>query len=62
MEIALIVSLIALAVALPGCIADSLTVIGKIRARRAKRGLLKKAIAAHVQDEMTLLSRGRMPQ
>ena len=35
MEIALIISLIALAVALPGCIADSLTVIEKIRARRA---------------------------
>ena len=35
MEIALIISLIALAVALPGCIADSLTVIEKLR--RAKR-------------------------
>lgn len=43
MEIALIVSLIALAVALPGCIADSLTVIEKIRARRAKRALFKKS-------------------
>ncbi len=42
MEIALIISLIALAVALPGCIADSLTVIEKIRARRAQR-LLKKS-------------------
>jgi hypothetical protein len=40
MEIALIISLIALAVALPGCIADSLTVIEKIRGARAKR-LLK---------------------
>lgn len=43
MEIALIISLIALAVALPGCIADSLTVIEKIRARRAKRALFKKS-------------------
>ncbi len=43
MEIALIISLIALAVALPGCIADSLTVIEKIRARRAQRSLLKKS-------------------
>lgn len=42
MEIAFIISLVALAVALPGCIADSLTVIEKIRARRAQR-LLKKS-------------------
>ena len=42
MEIALIISLIALAVALPGCIADSLIVIEKIRAHRTKR-LLKKS-------------------
>jgi hypothetical protein len=34
MEIALIISLIALAVALPGCIADSLTVIEKMRSRK----------------------------
>jgi hypothetical protein len=43
MEIALIISLIALAVALPGCIADSLTVIENIRARRAKHALFKKS-------------------
>jgi tRNA nucleotidyltransferase (CCA-adding enzyme) len=43
MEIALIISLIALAVALPGCIADSLTVIEKLRARRANRALFKKS-------------------
>ncbi|MDQ3816296.1 MAG: hypothetical protein M3362_01230 [Acidobacteriota bacterium] len=46
MEIALILSLIALAVALPGCIADSLTVIEKLRARRANR-LLKKSEIPH---------------
>jgi len=42
MELALIISLIALVVALPGCVADSLTLIEKARARRAKL-LLKKS-------------------
>lgn len=53
MEIALIISLIALAVALPGCIADSLTVIEKIRARRAKHALFKKSytLARARQDD-----------
>lgn len=52
MEIALIISLIALAVALPGCIADTLTVIEKLRARRAQR-LLKKSTKSgldHVRE------------
>ena len=48
MEIALIISLIALAVALQGCIADSLTVIEKIRTRRTNRALLKKATKSNV--------------
>jgi hypothetical protein len=46
MEIALIISLIALAVALPGCIADSLTVIEKLRARRVDPLFKKKSDAA----------------
>ena len=48
MEIALIISLIALAVALPGCIADSLTIIEKLRSRRANRALLEKSTKSNV--------------
>lgn len=34
MELALIIAIVALIVALPGCIADSLTLIGKLRAQK----------------------------
>lgn len=69
MELAVIISLIALAVALPGCIADSLTVIAKIRASLLKKSeasnslkeaaprpnsaLLKKSLNAHAPRMLT---------
>jgi hypothetical protein len=56
MEIALIISLIALAVALPGCIADSLSVIERIRSRRANRAILKKSESQHaLSNNLNLL-------
>jgi hypothetical protein len=42
MELALIIAIVALIVALPGCIADSITIIAKIRAHNEQRRSLKK--------------------
>ncbi|HLL74199.1 MAG TPA: hypothetical protein VK421_02965 [Pyrinomonadaceae bacterium] len=51
MELAVIISLIAMAVALPGCIADSMTVIVKLRELKKSKGevrpLFKKTEVPH---------------
>jgi len=47
MELALIIAIVALIVALPGCIADSLTIIAKIRALK-KEDLLRPTLSYQI--------------